>query len=169
MVIEFFNTIYGQLTIVATFFGTMWGLLKALGALTSWLKQKSQALKVYKQAPQASFQAIKKIQEKLDDTKKQLVDLVDMQCKIYSDRLSGIYRSIDTLNKSIYNNNECTATIMLQIMMKAYHKHIIDGQPVSLDVRTALCEMFEKYKMCEWHNHIPDDFAQKLMKCQVIK
>lgn len=166
--INFFNTVYGQLTIVATFFGTMWGLLKALGALRLWLKQRARMLKQYRQVPQKYLEAIGKLQQKINLNNQKIMLMLNQRKNEDQKKFDQVNNSIKKLSDDIYNNNQSTASMMLQIMMRAYHSYIIGKQPIPLDVRTALCEMFKQYKICNWHNHVPEDFVEKLMKCEVM-
>jgi len=56
---------------------------------------------------------------------------------------------------------------MLEKMMSAYHFYVVKKNPIPLNVQTALCVMFDQYIQSGRHNHVPADFKDKILKCEV--
>lgn len=66
------------------------------------------------------------------------------------------------------DNDEATATLMLEKMMGAYHKYVLQKEDIPLDTKTAMCVMFEQYKKNPKHNHVPADFIDRINECKVL-
>lgn len=152
--LEFFNTIYGQLVLIVGALTTFWSLAKVFGALRKWVKNTGW----WKRHVARRDAAVKALA---------LIEEVRSHQKITDDLIEEMQKSIIAMKNELFMNNESTATIMLQKMMWAYHFYVLDSNPISLDVQTALCVMYDQYKVCEWHNHVPLDFKEKIMACKV--
>lgn len=133
-----FNQWYTALLAVSSFVATVWGLSKAIGALRRWIKAKFDKHKQHQGLQDKIMQTLECIDKKIDDLQRRITD-----------------------------NDDCTCTMMLEKMMDAYHYYVLSKNPIPLDVRTALCVMFDEYVKSGRHNHVPADFKQKIMECQV--
>lgn len=84
-----------------------------------------------------------------------------------NDRFNTIEKDIIQLKSDMRINNDQTATVMLEKMMWAYHNYVLKHQKIPLDVQTALIEMATQYRTSGWHNHIPQDFEEKIQECEL--
>lgn len=57
--------------------------------------------------------------------------------------------------------------MMLEKMMWAYNMYVLRRRKIPLDVQTALCVMYDQYTRNKMHNHIPADFKERIMECEV--
>lgn len=164
---QFFQTVYGQLTIIAAIVATLWGLFKGLGALRRWLKQQMCIIKKYKDAPQTTSRLFEQLQSRMKQRDQKLIDMITSKNQQLDNKIQNMAQKIVQLKEDMYNNNEATASLALQKMMWAYHTYVLQETPIPLDVRTALVEMYNQYKKSSWHNHVPEDFVDSIMKCEV--
>lgn len=90
--------------------------------------------------------------------------------------ISGLKSDIDGLNgriielaEELQDNNESTATLMLEKMMWAYNFYVVDENEIPLDVQTALCVMYDQYKSHKFRNHVPENFKEMIMACKIAR
>lgn len=153
--LEFLKTAYGQVTVLAAGVGTVWGLFKAAGALKKWFT----ATKFWTHH----------VQEKaIPHNTLVLLQDIDKRMQDNDEAVAEIRKTIELIKHDLFINNESTATMMLEKMMWAYHTYVLQGNPIPLDVRTALCAMYDQYKTCEWHNHVPEDFKERINACKIL-
>lgn len=82
--------------------------------------------------------------------------------------ISSVKEDLEEIRSNLDSNNESTSTVMLEKMMWAYHYYVLQKNPIPLDIQTALVVMFKQYKGSNPnHNHIPIDFQDKIMACEV--
>lgn len=167
------NDVNAALLVVVTIFGTLTLIL------TKWTKvQDAWAVVVQKHQERKNAYLKSVLDGRFDEMKQENNKRFDEMDKKFEDmhrrfdemdkQVHEIEGQIVQLSKDLYNNTEATATIALREMMWAYHYYVLEGNPIPLDVRTALCCMFDQYKVCEWHNHIPEDFKERLYACDIV-
>lgn len=73
-----------------------------------------------------------------------------------------INKKLDRIQQRLDDNDDATASVMLEKLMWSYRHYCIDQNPIPLDVRTALEVMYEQYKKGGRHNHVPGDYLERL-------
>lgn len=175
---QFLSTIYGKISAFAGAVALFWGLFKGLGALFAWIDKKITEIakkkafkKELEQLPQKTYDLVSKLSERIDIVENQIssinVDIADIKANSETNNLryDDITREISTLSNRLHLNGEATASVMLQKMMWAYHEVVDNKKVFPVDVRVALTVMYDEYKRCEWHNHVPEDFKERIMEC----
>lgn len=172
--LDFIQTIYGQFAIIAAAVGVIWGFIKAVGAAKDWIRRLHDDRVRKAQNEQKMMRLVETMDGKLADIKQRFSEIDKRFEKLdrqYDKTQNDIVRLSDAVAEvriDIRNNNDATATLMLDEMMESYHVYVLQHEPIPLSVQTALCEMYDKYKVYEWHNHVPENFKQKIMECDVI-
>lgn len=146
---SFLQTTYGQFAVLATIVATIWGFCKAIGALRKWLRQRHAKYESIVNSPDKTYALITQLKQQIERRDKEM-----QQC-------------IQDIKKQLFENNQATASIALQKLMWSYHTYVLQKNAIPLDVRTALVEMYNQYKKSSWHNHVPEDFVQAIMNCEV--
>ena len=149
---QFFQSAYGVVAAIAGVVATLWGLFKGLGALKKWVQTKWEKRKARLGLPALMLEKIQKIEERFDG--------IDSQMRTMASRLEELKVKLDL-------NDEATATIMLERMMFAYHRYVLKGVPIPLDIQTAAVVMYDEYTKSGMRNHIPSDFKERIMACQI--
>lgn len=149
---QFFQSAYGVVAAIAGVVATLWGLCKGIGALRKWIKNALDERKKIREMPMLMLDKIDELEKRFDD--------IDSQMRTMNSGLAEVKVKLDA-------NDEATATIMLEKMMFAYHTYVLQGEPIPLDVQTALTVMFDEYMKSGMHNHVPSDFKEKIMACQI--
>lgn len=148
-IIPFLKTVYGQFTVIAAAITTIWAFCKAIGALRRWLQQRHAKYERIANSPDKTYALIQSLKNQIQTRDAQM-----QQC-------------INDIKKQLFQNNQATASIALQKLMWSYHTYVLQKNAIPLDVRTALVEMYNQYKKSSWHNHVPEDFVQAIMSCEV--
>lgn len=143
---QFITSSYGILCSAAAVAATVWGLAKAVGAFRKWVKAKWQVHRAKTLMPEKIYASIEELKVTVQSTNEKL--------QMVSDRMN--------------DNDEATAALMLEKLMWAYHKFVLEKQDIPLDTKTAMCVMFEQYKKNPNHNHVPLDFIEKINECKVV-
>lgn len=144
--VQFISSGWGIVTTIATAAATIWGLAKAIGAFKIWCKKQFQQRKEIKEFPQKVFQLFEQVK----------VDIGEM------------HEKLQIVSNRMNDNDEATATLMLEKLMSAYYKFVLEKQEIPLDTKTAMVVMYDQYKKNPQHNHVPVDFIERINECKVV-
>lgn len=165
---------YVEFAAIAAAVAVIWGFVKAVGALKKWLTARKDDMIRKAQHEQKITNLVQTIDSRIADINHKFND-INNKLNLMDNQFQKIETSVDKLDTKIkelkidlYNNNQATATVMLKQMMSSYHKYVIEQHPIPLSVQIALCQMFDKYKVYGWHNHVPQDFKEKIKECKIL-
>lgn len=159
--IEFLKTAYGQVVVMAGVLATFWGVCKAVGALRRWFV----ARKFWKRYLEKR-EMPQKLYDKLDELSTQMEEQ-GKRIESSEAAISKMQATMDEFSADMHNNNEATASMMLKDMMEAYDYYVQKGNKIPLNIRTSLIEIHKQYNAYEYRNHVPHDFEEKIMACEL--
>ncbi len=155
---ELLATWYGKLSAFLSAVAVLWGGAKAFGALRKWIANQYEAHKERRDAPQKMLEALeqmKKDQEIRDaGLQKQIEEL--------NGRMECMEKSLIDVQKGLRNNSDQIATMQNEKLNWAYCHYGRDHNPISLQTKCSLEQMYRDYHTNQKRNHIPDDWEEKI-------
>lgn len=151
-ILSLFNRVDTAVLAASAFIGAIIGIIKGLQFIADLIKQKRRQRKQNKQMPERIMKSIALMTQQ--------VSKVHSQIKNINEKITNIQARLD-------DNDDATSTVMLQKLMWAYDYYVINKNAVPLNVRTALVVMFEQYTQSGRHNHVPSDFVDRIMECDL--
>lgn len=128
----------GAVAILAGFFSN-------IGKLRKWFSTRLAARKARKDAPVKALALISEFKSQQEAVN------ADQQ------------RQLDEIKAGVKGLDEQVATVQREKMSWAYTYYGVKKKPVPQVTKSSLCDMFDQYTREGKHNHIPQDFKEKIM------
>lgn len=146
---EFLETAYGRVTLIAGVFATLWGLSKALGALRRWLVKWYTEHKERREMPQKTLQMLQDMRQELNAKD------ADM-----GDHLQCIDKKIDDIINNQNFSADQIATMQNEKLIWAYMHYGVQKRPIPLQTKLSLERMYAQYRDAGKRNHVPADWLE---------
>lgn len=159
----FFASWYGKLAAVLGAVGVLWAGFKTIQEIRKYISKTAESRRERRDAPQKLMALIRQSKDEQNErAARQQEQLDDIKRTI-----DGIGPRFDTLDSKLDLLDSQVGTMQNEKMNWAYVYYGIEHHPIPLATRTSLEQMYDQYTQTGKHNHVPQDFKERIRSTHV--
>ena len=78
-------------------------------------------------------------------------------------RMEAVCKQLEGLEKLCRDNADSVASLQCECLNRSFAEYVEKGKPCPLSVRQSIAAMYEAYRRDETHNHLAQDYMERLM------
>lgn len=154
----FFASTYGKLAAVLGGIGVIWAGVKTIREIRKWLKDTADDRRARREAPNKLLALI----QQMKDEQHQKDEAQQEQLNEIKSAVDGLNTRFDTVVDKLDGVDMQVGTMQNEKMNWAYVYYGIEHHPIPLATLTSLEMMYDQYVATGKHNHVPQDFKERL-------